>query len=106
MEYILVFIIVILVGILLWNRSCIVKEGFETTPASNIVNYAREDAMSPVMGDAMANAHGNAPAGIGALPGHDQEEENAHAPYVNPVPPGNPQNTDPKFKKQPPSSSH
>ena len=51
MEYILVFIIVILVGILLWNRSCIIKEGFETTPASDIVNYAREDAMSPVMGE-------------------------------------------------------
>lgn len=102
-QYILVFIIVVLVGILLWNRSCIVKEGFEAEHGA--IQYAVGEATGEVLSDALANAHGNAPAGVGALPGHDQEQENAHAPYVDLVPPGNPQNTDPNYKKQPVASS-
>jgi len=104
MEIILLVIIAILIGILFWNRSCMIKEGFEDK--ENMQTKHTIDTANEVMSDFMANAHGNAPAGVGALPGHDQEEENAHAPYVNPVPSGNPQNTDPNFKKQPPSSSH
>jgi hypothetical protein len=34
---------------------------------------------------------GSAPAGVNALPGAKQEDQNAHAPHVNAVQPGNPQ---------------
>jgi hypothetical protein len=48
------------------------------------------------------NSHGSAPAGVNALPGLEQRKQNAGAPYVNQVyEQGNPQNTNPEFKKQP-----
>ena len=102
-EIILLFLIVILVGILLWNRSCILStEGFDNT--SHTMNHT-QDMSEPLMGDAMADAHGSTPPGLGALEGKLLHEGNTHAPYVNAVPSGNSQNTNPMFKRQPPGSS-
>ena len=47
-------------------------------------------------------AHGIAPAGIYAVPGHIQQHQNRDAPTVNPdYKYGNPQNTNPEYKEQP-----
>jgi len=46
-------------------------------------------------------SHGSAPAGVNALPGKDQHDQNAHAPHVNRVNQINPQGTHPELKKQP-----
>jgi|UniRef100_A0A6C0DDZ4 hypothetical protein len=49
----------------------------------------------------LENSHGSAPAGVNALPGKDQHDQNAHAPHVNRVNQINPQGTHPELKKQP-----
>jgi len=47
------------------------------------------------------NGLGSAPAGVNALPGKLQYEQNAGAPSVDRVKPGNSQNTYPEYKQQP-----
>jgi hypothetical protein len=50
----------------------------------------------------MENAHGSAPAGVNALPGEPQYQQNSASPPVNPANKnGNPENTNPELKKQP-----
>jgi hypothetical protein len=50
----------------------------------------------------MENSHGSAPAGINALPGEPQYQQNSASPPVNPAnKKGNPENTNPELKKQP-----
>ncbi len=50
----------------------------------------------------LENAHGSAPAGINALPGELQYQQNSASPPVNPAnKKGNPENTQPELKKQP-----
>ena len=50
----------------------------------------------------MENAHGSAPAGVNALPGEQQYQQNSASPPVNPANKnGNPENTNPELKKQP-----
>jgi len=49
----------------------------------------------------LEQAHGSAPAGVNALPGKPQHDQNAHAPHVNPMNQLNPQDTNPELKKQP-----
>lgn len=50
----------------------------------------------------LENAHGSAPAGVNALPGEPQYQQNANSPHVNPAnKKGNPENTHPELKKQP-----
>ena len=50
----------------------------------------------------MENAHGSAPAGVNALPGEPQYQQNSASPPVNPAnKKGNPENTNPELKKQP-----
>ena len=49
----------------------------------------------------LENAHGSAPAGVHALSGADQREENREAPHVSAIKGGNPQNVWPVFKAQP-----
>lgn len=49
----------------------------------------------------LENSHGSAPAGVNALPGKQQYDQNAHAPHVNPANQINPQDTNPELKKQP-----
>ena len=44
---------------------------------------------------------GNAPPGVNAFPGADQEKQNAYSDHVNPVQPGNPQNVWAEYKRQP-----
>ena len=47
------------------------------------------------------NAGGNAPAGVNALPGQEQMQQNATAASVDSVKPGNPQNVWAEYKQQP-----
>jgi len=48
------------------------------------------------------NAHGSAPAGVNASPGAPQYYQDSASPPVNPAnKKGNPQNTNPEYKKQP-----
>jgi hypothetical protein len=49
----------------------------------------------------LENSHGSAPAGVNALPGKVQHDQNAHAPHVNRVNQNHPQDTNPELKKQP-----
>ena len=50
----------------------------------------------------MENAHGSAPAGVNASPGEPQYYQDSASPPVNPAnKKGNPQNTNPEYKKQP-----
>jgi len=49
----------------------------------------------------LENSHGSAPAGVNALPGKPQYDQNSNAPHVNPVNQTNPQDTNPELKKQP-----
>jgi hypothetical protein len=50
----------------------------------------------------MENAHGSALAGVNALPGEPQYQQNSASPPVNPAnKKGNPGNTNPELKKQP-----
>ena len=50
----------------------------------------------------LENAHGFAPAGVNALPGELQYQQNSASPPVNPANKnGNPENTNPELKKQP-----
>ena len=49
-----------------------------------------------------ADAHGSAPAGVNALPGAIQQQQNSNSPPVNPAnKDGNPQNTNIEYKRQP-----
>lgn len=45
----------------------------------------------PYIINAFKGGLGSAPAGVNALPGKGQEEQNAYAPHVAAVQPGNPQ---------------
>jgi hypothetical protein len=48
------------------------------------------------------NAHGSAPAGVNAIDGESQYEQNSASPPVNAMyKRGNPQNVYPEFKEQP-----
>ena len=48
------------------------------------------------------DAHGSAPAGVNALPGALQQQQNSNSPPVNPANKnGNPQNTNIEYKRQP-----
>jgi len=50
----------------------------------------------------LENAHGSAPAGVNASPGMPQYVQDSASPPVNPAnKKGNPQNTNPEYKKQP-----
>jgi len=50
----------------------------------------------------LENAHGSAPAGVNASPGEPQYVQDSASPPVNPAnKKGNPQNTNPEYKKQP-----
>lgn len=83
--------VVILVAIYVWvHRTQIFTEGF-TSDGWNLSSLT-----------SMENAHGSAPAGVNALPGEPQYQQNSASPPVNPAnKKGNPQNVQPEFKKQP-----
>jgi hypothetical protein len=53
------------------------------------------------IGGEYQNALGSAPAGINALSGELQYQQNSNATSVNRVKPGNSQNTYPEYKQQP-----
>ena len=55
----------------------------------------------PIGNNQYQHGLGDAPAGVNALSGKEQQEENAHAPTVDSVPPGNPQNVWGGYKMQP-----
>ena len=54
-------------------------------------------AYGPYIINAFKGGLGSAPAGVNALPGAKQEDQNAHALHVNAVQPGNPQSTHAAF---------
>lgn len=82
---ILLVLFVIIVHVMI-NR---VWEGF--TPGWNLSSSTM-----------LENAHGSAPAGVNALPGEPQYQQNSASPPVNPAnKKGNLQDTHPEFKKQP-----
>ena len=55
----------------------------------------------PYMINSFKGGLGNAPPGVNALPGADQEKQNTHSDHVNPVQSGNPQNVWAEYKRQP-----
>jgi len=55
----------------------------------------------PYMINEFKGGNGSAPAGVNALPGLQQFQQNANASSVDPVHPGNPQNVYPEYKQQP-----
>jgi len=84
-------IILILLGIALVYFCCMqFSEGFSTPYGPYQIGN-----------NAYQNGLGNAPAGVNAVAGQPQYEQNAGVPSVNPVPPGNPQNVWAEYKRQP-----
>ena len=49
----------------------------------------------------LENSHGSAPAGVNAVAGKPQYDQNSKAPHVSTVNQINPQDTNPELKKQP-----
>jgi hypothetical protein len=85
LRYLLLVLFVILIHVM-FNRSW---EGF--TQGWNLSSSTM-----------LENAHGSAPAGVNALPGEPQYQQNSASPPVNPAnKKGNPQDTNPELKKQP-----
>lgn len=61
-----------------------------------------QDGWNLASNTSLENAHGSAPAGVNALPGEQQYQQNSASPPVNPANKhGNPENTHPELKKQP-----
>jgi hypothetical protein len=71
----LIILLIVLLCVILYFSN--VTEGFS--------------AYGPYIINAFKGGLGSAPAGVNALPGAKQEDQNAHAPHVNAVQPGNPQ---------------
>ena len=90
-SHLLITSIVVLIAMYIWfHRTQIFTEGFTS------------DGWNLSSSTSMENAHGSAPAGVNALPGEPQYQQNSASPPVNPAnKKGNPQNTQPEFKKQP-----
>ena len=64
--------------------------------------FSGQDGWNLASMTSMENAHGSAPAGVNALPGEPQYQQNSASPPVNPANKnGNPENTNPELKKQP-----
>jgi len=64
--------------------------------------FSSRDGWNLASMTSMENAHGSAPAGVNALPGEPQYQQNSASPPVNPAnKKGNPENTNPELKKQP-----
>jgi hypothetical protein len=64
--------------------------------------FSGQDGWDLASKTSMENAHGSAPAGVNALPGEAQYQQNSASPPVNPAyKNGNPENTNPELKKQP-----
>jgi hypothetical protein len=71
----LIILLIVLLCVILYFSN--VTEGFS--------------AYGPYIINVFKGGLGSAPAGVNALPGAKQEDQNAHAPHVNAVQPGNPQ---------------
>jgi hypothetical protein len=64
--------------------------------------FSGKDGWNLASMTSLENAHGSAPAGVNALPGELQYQQNSASPPVNPANKnGNPENTNPELKKQP-----
>ena len=87
-------ILLVLFGIIIYvihYRPYYFLEGFSGRDGWNLASMT-----------SMENAHGSAPAGVNALPGEPQYQQNSASPPVNPANKnGNPENTNPELKKQP-----
>lgn len=71
-------------------------------PSGMLEGFNGQDGWNLASMTSMENAHGSAPAGVNALPGEIQYQQNSASPPVNPANKnGNPENTHPEFKKQP-----
>ena len=88
--YLLIGGIIAVITMYIWqHRTQIFTEGFQ-------------EGWNIASSTSLENAHGSAPAGVNALPGEPQYQQNASAPHVNPAnKTGNPENTHPELKKQP-----
>jgi hypothetical protein len=93
---IIILIAILLIAFMAFNA--LYKKG---PVASNALDTIAELFTNPTH-ISYENSHGSAPAGVNALSGLEQRKQNAGAPYVNQAyEQGNPQNTNPEFKKQP-----
>lgn len=64
--------------------------------------FSGQDGWNLASKTSMENAHGSASAGVNALGGEQQYQQNSASPPVNPANKnGNPENTHPELKKQP-----
>ena len=71
-------------------------------PYHFLEGFSGQDGWNLASMTSMENAHGSAPAGVNALPGEPQYQQNSASPPVNPANKnGNPENTNPELKKQP-----
>jgi hypothetical protein len=71
-------------------------------PYGLLEGFSGKDGWNLASKTSMENAHGSAPAGINALAGEPQYQQNSASPPVNPANKnGNPENTNPELKTQP-----
>ena len=84
MKHIIVILLIVLLCVLCYQSY---REGF--TP------------YGPYEINAFKGGNGSAPPGVNALPGRQQEVQNATAASVDSVKSGNPQNVWPEYKRQP-----
>ena len=71
-------------------------------PYGILEGFNGQDGWDLTSKTSMENSHGSAPAGVNALPGEQQYQQNSSSPPVNPANKnGNPENTHPELKKQP-----
>jgi len=87
-------LLLVLFGIIVYvitNHMYMFSEGFSGQDGWNLASSTNYE-----------NAHGSAPAGVNAMPGEMQYQQNSASPPVNRAnKTGNPQNTLPELKKQP-----
>jgi hypothetical protein len=86
MKQIIIILLIVVLGYFLFMRY---SEGFTPYGPYQIGNNQYQHGL------------GDAPAGVNATGGAEQQEENAHAASVDPVQPGNPQNVWADYKMQP-----